>query len=124
TAYGSIRPSQRLHEIMQPDALPLESDGIHVHLVLGGITADAGDLGHSGNRSELVANIPILNRPKPAQVIARALDGIPEDLAGGGGVRPQGGSHSGRQAGGASEPLGHLLPRGTAVYVIFENDTD
>ncbi len=56
--------------------------GIGRDLVLDGKPADARDLRNAGNRAELRADVPVLNRAEPAQIESTSLDGVPEDLPG------------------------------------------
>ena len=73
--------------------------GVGDDLVLDRESADARDLGHARDRAELGADVPVLDRAQPAQIEARALDGVPEDLAGRRGVGRQLGAARRRAAG-------------------------
>ncbi len=70
--------------------------GVGDDLVLDRKPADARHVGHARDRAELGADVPVLDRAQPAQVVARPLDGVPEDLAG----RRRVGRQLGRGAGG------------------------
>ena len=50
-----------------------------------------------GDGGQLRADVPVLDGPQPARVVAGALDRVPEDLPGGGRVRAEGRRHARRQ---------------------------
>ena len=83
--------------------------GVGDDLVFDREPADARHVGHSGNRAELGADVPVLDRAEPAQVKTRSFDRVPEDLTGRRGVGRQLGAGSGAEAGCLTrvEPLGH-----------------
>jgi hypothetical protein len=78
--------------------------GVYLDLILANETAERGDFGDSGDRLEMIAEIPILDGAELGQVRAgleaRATDqSILEDPADAGGIGAEFGVHALRQAG-------------------------
>ena len=86
-ADGGVGPADGLGDL--PGAMPWRPQPVRVEfdLVLQRQPADAGDLGDARHGGELRADVPVLDRPQPAGVVAGAFDRVPEDLPGRGRVR-------------------------------------
>ena len=124
-ADGGVGPGHGREQLAQGHVVGAEIVGVDVDLVLDGKTADGGHLGHAGDRVELVAHVPVLNGPQPAQVLPFALDRVPENLAQGRGVGSQVGHDARRQErAGQGEPLQHALAGEVEVDVVLEDDVN
>src|SRR5205823_6520231 len=84
-----VGSSEPIDKAFQRDSFGSQADRINVYQILHGVTANAGDFRDSGNRIELVANVPVLDRSQPAQIVTGSLHGVPEDLARGRRIRTQ-----------------------------------
>ena len=117
-------------ELAQRDAVGPQGFGPHVDLVLQRRAADRGDFGHAGGRVELRGDVELVERPEPRRVhrVCRAgLDGVPEDLAQGGGVGGQSGRHALRQEAccrALVQLFQHPLAGEIEVDVVLEDDRD
>ena len=124
-ARRGVRRRHGLDNIVERYAENPQPVGVGDDLVLDREPADARDVGHSGNRAKLGADVPVLDRAEPAQIEARALDGIPEDLTGRRGVGRQLGVRPARElALNASQPLGHAPASFGEVDLIVEDHAD
>ena len=91
-----------------------------------GKPADARDLGHAGNRAELGADVPVLDRAEPAQVEARR----PRRCTRRSGRSPRrrasarGSAPSGSSACDPSQPLGHAPAPFGEVDAVVEDHAD
>jgi len=97
SAHIPVGSLDRLHDFSGFDVVGKQLVRIQVDLVFADKAADGGHLGHPLDGVELVAHEPVLQGAQLLQVIALALDGIPEHMADTGAVRPQGRDHAGRQ---------------------------
>ncbi len=88
-ADGGVRSGDGGVQFAERDAVGAEFVRIDVDLVFDRKAAHRGDLGHAGHGIELIADVPVLDGPEPAEVVAVALDGVPEDLPQGRGVGGQ-----------------------------------
>ena len=90
----------RLDHAPVRDAVGAQALGVEHDLVLAHHAAHRGDLGDVGDRLELVAQEPVLQRAQLAQVVAPAAvdQRVLVDPAHAGGVRPERGPRRGRQA--------------------------
>src|SRR5262249_38236288 len=79
-AHVAIAPHDGIHDRRQRDLVSAKPIRIHVDLVLPDDASDAGDLRHSGDAIELVADEPVLDRTEIAKRLALALDRVPEDV--------------------------------------------
>ena len=70
-----VGPFDRLHQHGDGDIVGLQLVGIHRHLVLLDKAADAGHLGDAFHRSQLVAQVPVLQRAQLLQGMVLALQG-------------------------------------------------
>ena len=101
-AHVHVGLPDRLEDLVQAHPEGPHGVGIHVDLVLADEAADRGDLGHALGRQQGVAHVPVLDAAQLVQIpaaggiagLVAALEGVPEDLAQGGGVGPEGGLHA------------------------------
>ncbi len=85
-AGGRIGPADRVRNLGRRNAALAQLARIEFDLVLRRRPTDAGDLRDAGHSAQLRPNVPILDRPQPARVQPAALDRVPVDLPGRGGI--------------------------------------
>ena len=118
-----IVPADRLHHPHHRRPERAQLLGIDLDLVLLDVAAQARDLGDAGERGELVADVPILQRPKLGEVERVALEYVLEHPADARRV----GAERGLEAGGKalSQPI-HVLEHAGAcpvqVGAVLEQD--
>src|SRR5512133_1946003 len=95
-AYIVVAALHCREHIAHRDAVGSQLQRIDIDLILPNEAPDTRDLSHTGNRIELVLDVPVLNRMQ-SPAIVRAFHRIPEHLAHTGRVRPQHRGHSDRQ---------------------------
>ena len=120
-----VRPRDGRVDLAEADAVGPELVRVEVDLVLLRGAADGGDLGDARHAVELVADVPVLERPQLAEVLAPPLDGVPEDLADGRGVGGEVGDHALRQERrGDRELFEDALAGEVVVGLVLEDDRD
>jgi hypothetical protein len=72
-----------LRYLRQGQLLAAQPVGVHLHLVLLGLAAEAGDVDHPGHRLEFALEDPVLRRLEVPQRVALAADDVAEHLADG-----------------------------------------
>src|SRR4029453_4547453 len=94
-------------------------------LVLLHPSADGSDLGHTGDRVELIPDEPVLRGPQLAQGMHRPLDGLPEDVADAGPVRTER-RHNvvGQELGDEAHSLQHTRSSEIEIAVVLEYHVD
>ena len=101
--------------------------GVDGDLVLFDVGADRRDLGHAGDRPQLVLYVPVLQAAQLGQVMlaGRVDEGVLQPPADAGGVGPERGGHAGGQlVGHAAEVLQDAAARPIQVRSILEDDVD
>ena len=102
-----------------------QSIRIDVDLILLDESADRRHFGDPGHRIQLVADEPVLEGPQLAQRMARALHGVPEDMADAGGVGAQRRRHTRRQGlRHQTHALEHPRARKVQIDLVLEDDID
>ena len=96
-----VAAPHRIHHVADGKTVGLQAVGIDVHLVLFAETADGSDLGDSGDRLQVVAQIPVLVGAEFGQAVLAGFihQGILKDPAQAGGIGAELGFHSLRQPG-------------------------
>jgi len=95
---------------------------VHSDLVLLDEPAHRGDLRHAFDRSQRIAQIPVLNRAQLGQVAVGGGERIHEGPADPGGIRPECGLDAARQqAGQVAEIFEHAAARPVGIRPVFEN---
>src|SRR5262249_40384529 len=124
-AHRGVAAGDRLDQLAEGDVVSAQGVGIDVDLVLQGHAADGADLGHAGHGVDLGPDVVFLKGPAAAGLQLAALDGVPEDLAHGGGVGGQVGDHAlGQEGAGQGETLQHALAGEVEVDVVLEDQGD
>ena len=89
------------------------------------VAADGGDFRDAGNRVQLIADEPILQRAQIAQVVAFAFDCVPEDLTYTGRVGTKRRSDAFRQLSACEvQPLSDASASPVQIDRVFEDDVD
>ena len=99
--------------------------GVDGDLILPHEAADAGDFGNAGHAGQLVLQVPVLQRPQLAEVVAVGLQRVHEGPADAGRV----GRQSRRDARGQAsrnevQVFEHAAARPVHVGAVFEDDVD
>jgi hypothetical protein len=103
--------------------LLLTASKMDVDLVLLDEAADARDLAHSFDGIELVAHVPVLDRPQFREVEALALDRVPVDLPESGRIGAEHGHDARRQPLLRDvHALEHTRARPVVIDVVLEDD--
>ena len=124
----------RLEHLVEADAEGPHGVGIDIDLVLLEKAADGGDLGHPLRPLQGVAHVEVLDAAQLLWVPAAcwpplgiaSLEGVPEDLAEGGGVGSEGGADPRGEGawGKAVELLQDLRPRPVPIRILPEDEVD
>jgi len=124
-AHGGVGAGHGGKQLAERHVVGPQLVGVDVDLVLDGHPAHRGHLSHARHRVQLVADVPVLDRAEPAQVVALALDRVPEDLPQRGGVLGQVGHNArGQERAGQGQPLQYPLAREVEVDLVLEDDVD
>jgi hypothetical protein len=92
-----VAARDRRVELAERHAVSAETLGVHIHLPFAGHAPDGSDLRDARDGRQLVADVPVLDRAKLAEISAFAFDRVPEDLAERRRVRREIGHDAGRQ---------------------------
>ncbi len=126
-AHLVVSTAHRIHDAVDRHAVGLQPVRVDVDLVLPHVAAERRDVGHARNRSEVVAEIPVLIGAQLRQtVFARLIrQHVLEDPAEAGRVRPELGPRPLRQAGENGREIFERARAGPVeVGAVLEDDVD